>query len=493
MKKLFIALFVVCAFNAQAQKNALLDQAFWKNKPDAAAVQAEIAKGANPAETTSNMFDPAVYAINAGAPAESIKLLLDQKGNDVNKITHDSRTYIFWAAMRGNTEVMEYLISKGAKVDIMDSHGATPLTFAAGGGQPDTKVYDILVKGGVNVKKDVNGDGANALMLSVAADKDFALMNYFVSKGLDLNAVDANGNTAFAYATRTGNIELLKSLVKKGVKYNDNAMLFAAQGGGRGGATGATLATFEYLESLNLKPTVVGKNGENVLHAIARRPKATELIAHFIAKGVDVNKADNDGNTPFMLAAASNTDPATIELLAGSVKNINLANKKGLTALTMAVRSNSPEAVSMLIAKGADVKTIDAAGDNLGYYVIQSYSPQRVEAFEAKVKILQDKGLDMAAPQKNGNTVYHLAVAKDDMALIKRVASFNADINGKNKEGMTALHKAALIAHDDTVLKYLIASGAKKDVLTDLKESPFDLASENEYLTKKNVSVTFLK
>ncbi|RZJ80829.1 MAG: ankyrin repeat domain-containing protein, partial [Chryseobacterium sp.] len=141
MKKLFIALFVLGAFSAQAQKNALLDQAFWKNRPDVAAIQAEIAKGANPAETTSNMFDPVVYAINAQAPDESIKFLLDQKGNEVNKITHDSRTYIFWAAMRGNTNVMEYLLSKAAKTDIMDSHGATPLTFAAGGGQANTKVY----------------------------------------------------------------------------------------------------------------------------------------------------------------------------------------------------------------------------------------------------------------------------------------------------------------------------------------------------------------
>lgn len=490
MKKLFIAAFVLCAFGAQAQKNALLDQSFWKNQPNVSAIQAEIAKGANPAETTSNMFDPVVYAINSQAPTESIKFLLDQKGNDVNKITHDSRTYIFWAAMRGNTDVMEYLLSKGAKTNITDSHGATPLTFAAGS-QANTKVYDILIKSGVDVKKDVNSDGANALMLSVANDKEFALMNYFVSKGLDINAVDANGNTAFAYATRTGNIDLLKALVQKGVKYNDNAILLAAQGSR--GANGGSLETFQYLESLNLKPTVIGKNGENVLHAIARRPKQTELINHFIAKGVDVNKADNDGNTPFILAAASNTDPAVIELLSTKIKDINLANKKGITALAMAVRSNSPEIVNLLIAKGANVNDVDAAGDNLGYYVIQSYSPQRAEAFEAKIKILQDKGLDMAAPQKNGNTVYHLAVAKDDMALIKRVGTFNADINGKNKEGMTALHKAALIAHDDTVLKYLIASGAKKDVLTDLKESPFDLASENEYLTKKNVSVNFLK
>lgn len=42
-------------------------------------------------------------------------------------------------------------------------------------------------------------------------------------------------------------------------------------------------------------------------------------------------------------------------------------------------------------------------------------------------------------------------------------------------------------------MKYLISVGAKKDAVTNFKETAFDLASENESLSKSNVSVNFLK
>ena len=473
-----------------AQKNVFLDQAYWKTNPTPEQVKTEIEKGNSPSQLNSSSFDGVVMAINAQAPNESIKFLLSQPGNDVNKLTHDGRTYIFWSASRGNTEIMEYLLNKGAKLDIIDSHGSTVLNFAASGGQQNTKVYDLLINKGYDLKKGVNAEGANALLLTVSSAKDFKLIDYFVSKGLDLKSTDKNGNTAFNYAARTGNMEIMKALLEKGVKYNDNAMLMAAQGG-RGGAN--NLSFFNYLESLKINPTVIGSNGENVLHAIVRKPNQTEIVKYFISKGVDINKADKDGNTPFMNAAAANNDIELLTSLSALVKNINHLNNKGVSALAMAVRGNSPEVVNLLLSKGANINVVDGNGDNLVTYLVDAYNPQRAEAFEAKLKLLQEKGLAVTAPQKNGNTLYHLALAKNDFTLLKRIETFKVDVNAKNKEGITALHKAAMTAKDDSVMKYLIAQGAKKDIVTEFKETAFDLAKENEYLSKNKVSIDFLK
>jgi ankyrin repeat protein len=295
MKRIFIAAsLALFSFAASAQRNTLLEQSFWRTQPNAEAVKAEVAKGSNPSELNRQAMDAVVIAINTGAPNETIKYLLEQPGNDVNKITHDGRIYLHWATAKGNIEIMQLLIDKGSKASMVDAHGTTPLNFAAGNGLTP-EVIDLCVKAGANLKKDVNQDGANVLLLAVAGDKDLAITNYLVSKGLDIKSVDKNGNNIFGYAARSGNVNLLKALAQKGITPNDNAIVVASQGGRRG--TTLSLEFFEYLESLGVKPTATTKAGENVLHFLVRRPNQKEIIEHFLAKGVNVNQADEEGNT----------------------------------------------------------------------------------------------------------------------------------------------------------------------------------------------------
>lgn len=494
-KNIFISFALIATlFVSAQQKNILLEQSFWKNAPDVTAVKAEIAKGNNPAESNANAFDVVVMAINNDAPLASIKFLLDQPGNPLNKSTHDNRIYLHWAAYRGNTELVEYLIAKGSDVNFEDSHGTTPLVFAAGNGLLNQGVSEAFFKAGIDPKKKYS-DGANLLLLAIPFDKDLTFSDYLITKGLSLKDVDANGNTAFDYAARTGNITLLKKLKEKGVKHTDNALLIATQGTRR---ETTPLETYKYLiEEVKIKPVFANKSSNNVLHLLASKPNQTDIINYFLAKGVDVNKVNNDGNTPFMIAAGAREN-GVLELLLPKAKNINLQNLKGESALTMAVRSGTPEAVALLLNKGADVNVKDKDGNNLGVYLVQAYRPAGRDAnandpFDAKIKLLQDKGLNLAAAQKDGSTLYHFAAAKNDLGLLKKLAALNIDVNAKNKDGMTALHKAAMVAKDDTILKYFISIGAKKDITTEFDESAYALAKENESLTKNNVSVEFLK
>ncbi|MCG2613384.1 ankyrin repeat domain-containing protein [Terrimonas sp. NA20] len=474
-----------------AQSGSLTESAFWREKPGIEKVKAEIAKGINPTTVSANGLDAAALAINASADNEVIKFLLSQQGIDVNKPFSAGRTYMFWAANRGNTDIMEYLISKGAKVTVYDEFGYSPFTLAAATGQANTKVYDLCISGGIVPKKEIARGGTNALLLIAPYDKDFKLIEYFISKGIDIKSKDSVGSTAFDYAVRSGSIDVLKKLVEKGVTFSPNIM-YTASVGGRGTTT-PTLELFQYLESLKADPRGVSANGDNALHIVVRRAKQEEIIKYFISKGVDINQANADGTTPFMNAAYLNADTATLAFLMPYVTDINQVNKKGNSALSMAVRRNSPDIVTMLLNKGADTKVVDAEGYNLTFYLVHSYNVQRPEAFEGKLKLLQAKGLDVTVPQKNGNTLYHMVLYRNGLPLLKRIEAFKVDVNLKNAEGLTALHKAALTAKDDNILKYLLSIGAKKEVQTDFSETAFDLAKENEFLTKNKVSIDFLK
>ncbi|RCW92694.1 ankyrin repeat domain-containing protein [Winogradskyella arenosi] len=492
LKPLIIVLVLVLALPTHAQKkkeNILLNRDFWGTQPSIALVKAKIKEGNNPSEANKGNFDPVVYAILQDAPTATINYLLTQKGNDVNKLTHDGRTYLFWAAYKGNSTMVEQLLRLGAKTDLTDDKGSTVIHFAASAGQQNIEVYELILKENSELVHRTNPDGANALLLAAPSDPDFKLTSYFLSKGLSIKSTDNDGNGIFNYAVKKGQIDLLKMLVDKGLTGTDQAFIMAANGA-RGTTNGVEVYTF--LESVGLNPKVIDKEGVSPLHIVAARGKDLKVIEYLMGKGLEVSTPDHKGNTAFM-NAAENNNLELVKTLAQHLNAVNMTNKKGQSALTLAVAGNSPEVVAYLIDKGFKTDIVDVDGNNLVAYAIGSYSARNKAAFSKKLEILKSNSADVTAVQKNGNTWFHLAVEQNSLDLLKLAVDMNQDINAKNSEGNTALHIAALKAKDTTILKFLVDQGAKKNLVTDFEETAYDLAKENELLSDRNISIEFLK
>lgn len=477
-----------------AQENIFLKRDFWKGNPSIQEVETAIAAGNDVSELNSNMFDAVCYALLEKADNATIKHLLSKKGNAVDKITHDGRTYMFWAAYRNNLDIMEYLEANGARADVKDSHGYTIINFAARGGQTNTALYDFLLKHNADIK-DTTNSGANALLLVAPSVTDFKTFDYFTSKGLALKSTDTNGNGLFQYAAKGGDVTILKKLKEKGLAYNQlnklngNAILTASEGVDK---HKDALATFAYLESLGLEPNITDNEGRNPLHAIAYKSDDLSIFRYFIEKGVAINQKDKGGDTPFMNAANSN-ELSVVQFLMPYVNDINIKDENGRSALAMAVNNNTPEVVDYLLQNGADVATIDEKGNSLAYYLLNTFNEKAPEKFESKLKLLRAKGLELTTSQHNGNSLLHLAAKDNNMALLQRLEEFKFDINKKNEEGNTALHLAAMTSHNDAVLEYLISEGADRTVKTDFDETVFDLANENELLKEQKITLEFLK
>ena len=68
-----------------------------------------------------------------GQPAllEAVKLCVEL-GLDINAVNSMGLTAMHGAANRGSDDIIKYLSSLGAKVDVKDKEGRTPLTWAEG-------------------------------------------------------------------------------------------------------------------------------------------------------------------------------------------------------------------------------------------------------------------------------------------------------------------------------------------------------------------------
>ena len=487
MKKLKIICIVSLLLSGAtfAQKpNIFHERNFWKANPSIKLIDEKNSKGNNISELNSNAFDAVVYAILENTDNNTIKYLLSKEGNGVNKKTHDGRTYIFWAAYKNNIELMKYLVSKDARTNIVDDHGYTILNFAASTGQTNTKIYDYLIKISANIKTDKNRKGANVLLLVAPYLENDSLVRYLLSKGASLEDTDNNGNGIFEYAAKGGNISFLKTLIDKGVTKGENTMIFASQGIRR---KKNTLQTYKFLESVGVKTNCIDENGKNPLHAIADNNKDLATYNYFISKGVNVNLQDNKGRSPFMNAANNNT-LEIVKFLSKKITNINSKDKKGRSALIMSVQSNTKEVVKFLLDMGANINTEDADGNTLSYYLINIF---KTVEFEDKLSILEKNGLVINKLQHSKNTLLHIAVTKDNLALLKRLNSFNIDVNAKNKDQLSALQIAAMKTRNVEILEYLLTIGAYKNIKTAFNETIYDLASENELLINNNIN--FLK
>ena len=235
----------------------------------------------------------------------------------------------------------------------------------------------------------------------------------------------------------------VKNLNNKG----ESAIFGAARGAKR---NYNKLDTFLYLEQLGLSLNQKNKDGLSPLFVLAEKNKDEKVINYFLEKGNDANQLDKEGNNPLMKSAISNNISVITALLA-KTKDINTQNKQGLSALTFAVENNTLEVIDFLLLKNADVQVVD----------------------------------------RTGNTLYHYAIKRGDIKILEKLSLYPININQKNSNGLTPLQMAVMTAKNLDVVHFLLSKGADKNLTTDLGETVYELAQENEAL--KGMNIEFLK
>lgn len=156
-----------------------------------------------------------LHAATVGNDTETIRLLVDA-GLDVNAADFAGFTPLINAAANRNVEAARLLLAKGADVNAQSGDGSfqkvkagsialgnwTPLIAAAVFGPHD--LVRMLIDAGARVDvKDVRG--MTPLMTAVATDRqDLATIRALLAKGADVNAESRAGETALDWAMKIG-------------------------------------------------------------------------------------------------------------------------------------------------------------------------------------------------------------------------------------------------------------------------------------------------
>lgn len=369
-----------------------------------------------------------------------IRRLLDSNPDGVNVKGTRDRTPLMCAAAAPRPAAVKMIMEAGADIHLTDEDGNTVLHIVAGLDVRYKTVIEMmkLLNGG-NMNIDIRGrNGVTALMVATeAGDEGLQRLSLLLEMGANVLLKDNKGYTALAYAAGAGHKLLVTSLLRAcTVDKNDLAIIIAA---GR----------------------------ENI-----------DILQLIISAGVDVETAAGDGTTAIM-SAIEHGHFGVVRSLVGSGVNVNARMRDGTSPLMLAAIRKSMEMTRLLLDAGALVNLSTAKGETaltctMGYWVPRMTS---LEAARGCLRLLLDAGAGVDASTEDGDTPLLFASknAEIDSAMLEALVKAGADLNHRDRRGVTALMHVAMSCQASK-LKVLLDGGADPNAVSNDGESALILA-----------------
>jgi len=367
--------------------------------------------GADAKRANEDGETPLMLAARTGAV--KVAELLVQHGADVN--AHErfrDQTALMWAAAENRPEMVAFLISKGAAVNVRakandwpnqitseprvqyrPTGGLTPLLYAARVGCQGC--VEALIKGGADVDLP-NPDGMTPLMMAID-NSHYNVARYLLDHGANPHTWDWWGRTPlYAVVNMRGgpdsnpgprepsSLDLVHALLNAGV--NPNHQLNMLQPGRNGNSgrfkddllnTGATpllraAQTFdnEVVRALLDRGALVDlPNAMGVTPLMATAGIGTRTTQSVLGPGPPADvEARSIETMNILINAGANVNARitdTTSLTARIARTSTMTNREGQTALFFAAQTSRPAVVRFLLDHGADVNAMGDSGKAL--------------------------------------------------------------------------------------------------------------------------------
>lgn len=403
--------------------------------------------------------------------------LAEFEDTDINSYDNQGRTALHWACVESHPEIVRLCLSiPEFEIGHKDKDGLTAFDISQRGeneiiptlfyrsmfemeeNHPQTALLRVLTVTSVPGKDRAAFPGA--AIFDPVQDCNRPLVKALIDRGVDLTAVNKDGNTALHIAAKVGNVEIATRLLKAGADVN-----------------------------------AVGSGGATPLH-YAAHTAGKRMVQALLGWEATPNAKDNEGNTALDLAkdrgmvqrelerkendqqnltalhrAAEDGDMEILKLLLDLRVGVDEKNPYGKTALILAAKIGHLAIGQVLLEREANIETKDNAGRPALHWAV-------VFGHQGFVQLLLDRGANLAASDNVGRTALHLAAGKGFLHMVQLLLDRNADITLKDIDGKTALHWASHNRHLD-VARLLLHRGADRGAKDKTGRTALQLAKED--------------
>uniref|UniRef100_A0A7M4EET9 Ankyrin 1 n=1 Tax=Crocodylus porosus TaxID=8502 RepID=A0A7M4EET9_CROPO len=223
--------------------------------------------------------------------------------NDINAVNASYETLLHIAAANGQIAVMEYLIKKGAKLEVKDSQGKTPLHRAAEKGHDDA--VKVLLQAGAYI---YSLDEAAKTPLHLAAQNHHS---HILNRILKEEAKRYRNQHSFLHMAALKDDSSLAQMILK-----NGATVDAKDEKGQ--------SALGYAVSQGFEKTVKVLNNQSIFEVLLEYFKAVQknlhgIVAALVDKGTDINVYNEMGYTPLLMACElGKTESAEVLLEKGA-------------------------------------------------------------------------------------------------------------------------------------------------------------------------------
>jgi ankyrin repeat protein len=370
-------------------------------------------------------------------------------------------------------------------LEVLMQHGADYDAFAATA-LDDTNQVKALVSADKNVVRARDCSGQTPLQWAIQTDEP-QMVSFWINAGTPLGVTNSSGQTALHIAAANGKTEFVKALL-----------------------------------AAHAPTGIRDTNGWTPLDA-AIQAKQSDCI-HLLLAGKAASAHPERGLTLTLHEAAATGNIAALAALLETETNLEARNELGLTPLQVAVSKGHLAAAALLVDKGANLNVRDPDGNSLLHQIFLQdrftvydrpptnwlaglkAGPHKDEFIkyltvgqyeQGPNPVLQGTsfllacGLDAQATNHAGQTVMQLVTDEkisrsvfffddDREKLIKLLSSAGGNVDQRDAEGNTALHRLAnaVDANEVDRMKSLIAGGANVNATNHLGQTPLHKAAE---------------